>query len=221
MQERAENDERSQGKRRNRSTNVQGEVLRSQRLAHAWTQQELAQAAGLSERLIRLAERGGPIEMKSVRALASALSVPSEAILGDDAEPATGPSMGAKARRFLQQIWNHGNLDVINELLLPEFRFHHERGVVSNREEMRQRIEDFRRSFSDFDFVVEGTVDHGTFIVCRWRVAMTHNGAWLSLPATGRRVTVHGSSWVQVVDGKFGDAWDFWDPEKLYRELAS
>jgi transcriptional regulator with XRE-family HTH domain len=196
-------------------------LLLNQRLARTWTQREMAEACGLSERLVRSAESGGPIERKSVDAIARVLSLPVEAIILADSESVPESSMAPQAKRFLEQIWNHGNMEVIEELLLPEFRFHHERGVVSNREQMRQRIVEFRRSFSDFDFVVEDAKDYGPFVVSHWRVAMTQSGTWLSLPATNRRATVYGSSWVQVINGKFGDAWDFWDPQSLYKELAA
>ena len=108
---------------------------------------------------------------------------------------------------------------MVDELIVPEFAFHSEAGVVRNREEFKARVLKFHESFSDFDFVLEDVSDLGDAVVCRWRVSMTHHGQWVDLPPTGRRVTVHGSSWAQLVGEKFGDAWDYWDPAALYSQL--
>lgn len=151
--------------------------------------------------------------------LARVYQIPYAAIL----EPAgVNDSLGPPcAKQFLEQLWNEGDLSVIDTMFQSEFRFHHDSGVVHNREEMRQRVETFRRSFSDFDFLVEESDVFGEFIVCRWVVRMTQTGQWLDLAPTHHRVTVHGSSWVKVVDGKFGDAWDFWDAGRVYETLKA
>lgn len=203
-----------------RSAKVRGELLQDVRLRRGWTQADAARESGLSDRLLRTAERGGALDKHSIEALARVFQIPLESLMLCD-ESAGRPSLGAKAKEFLEQVWNHGNLTVIDTHLLPEFRFHHESGVVSNRQEMRERIAQFRTSFSDYDFTLEDVQEYGSFIVCRWIVHMTHSGPWLDLPATGRRVTVHGSSWVQVVNGKFGDAWDYWDAGLLYETLKA
>ncbi len=202
---------------RPRSAKVRGDLLLDSRRRRGWTQAEVAKAADLSDRLVRKAERGEVIDRRSIELLATALQIPAESLIDDGA--ATSQSMAAKAKEFLEEVWNHGNFAVIDTHLAHAFRFHHESGVVHSRQEMRERIEQFRQSFSDFDFQVEVVQEYGAFVVCRWTVRMTHSGAWFDVPATGRRVTVHGSSWVQSVDGKFGDAWDYWDAGLLYRSL--
>ena len=165
---------------------VRGDLLRAQRLRNAWTQADLAARAGLSDRLIRKAEKGGPLRRSSIRVLAETLGVPERALMhGKDA--GAGRPMAEKAKYFLLQIWNHGNLQVIEELLLPEFRFHHEQGVVCNRDQMRQRIAAFAESFSDFEFLVDEVDDFGDFVLLRWRFALTHSGPWLDLEPTHRR----------------------------------
>jgi transcriptional regulator with XRE-family HTH domain len=220
----------SDGNTRNRSVPARGELLRSLRVRQGWTQQQAAESADVSDRLIRKAESGGPLDLATVEKLAKLYQTPVEAITSapcpeDRAPPtegslATSP-MTAKAKRFMEENWNDGRLDVIDELLHPEFKFHHESGTVHNRAEMRDRILKFRESFGVSNFVVEEATDHGDFVALRWRCLLTHSGPWLDLLPTHRRVVVHGSSWVQVVDGRFADAWDFWDPGLLYQQLAA
>jgi transcriptional regulator with XRE-family HTH domain len=215
---------------RQRSFAVRGGHLKSLRMAKGWTQAEAARRADLTDRLIRKAESGGPLEVKSITRLAELYGEPDrplnpEDLLDDPADVASGPpptsSRADMLRRWFDGLWNNLDLSVVDELIIPEFEFHAETGVVRNRQEMKDRVLKFRESFSDFDFIVDQVADLGEAVVCYWHVHMTHSGPWLDLKPTGRRLTVHGSSWVQMVGDRFGNAWDFWDPGKAYEELAS
>lgn len=211
-------DEGSRG--RTRSVQVRGGALCDARRRLGWTQAEAARRSGLSDRLIRTAERGGPIDRQSAETLSKLLAIPLDALLAGR-PPGTRLPMTERAREFLEQIWNFRNFSVIQTHLLPEFTFRHESGVACGRDEMRERIEVFQQAFSDFHFVVEESVEYDDFVVCRWVVDMTHSGPWLDLAPTGKRATVNGSSWVKVVNGMFGDAWDYWDAGRLYETLKA
>ena len=211
-----------------RSFAVRGELLRSLRLARGWSQSEAARRADLSDRLIRKAEKGERLEVKSISQLAGLYGsaerpLSPESLLVDREETVAGPAPTAALRATLQRwfdgLWNQLDLSVVDELIVPEFAFHTETGVIRNREELKSRVLKFRESFSDFEFVLEHVSDLGDAVVCRWRATMTHSGTWIDLPPTGRRVTVHGSSWAQLAGTKFGDAWDYWDPAALYLQL--
>jgi len=208
---------------------VDGELLRELRIARGWSQSEAASRADVSDRLIRKAESGGPIQASTITSLAClydsvANPISPKQILVNDASTILAPPPGldvhAMLTRWFDGLWNQLDLSVIDDLIVPEFAFHAESGVVRNRQEMRERVLEFRKSFSDFDFDVEHVSDLGDAVVCRWSVSMTHSGAWLGILPTGRRVTVHGSSWVQLVGDKFGDAWDFWDALLLRQQLS-
>lgn len=199
---------------------LEGHLLRASRLVAGLTQSQLAKTANLSIRLVRKAEHGDPIQYQSLRSLANALSVdPGALILSDSDQKLPESSRVARVVEFLEQIWNHSNFDVIQTHLHPTFRFHHEAGLVSSRDEMRQRIETLKQSFDAFDFRVLQAQDFGSFVVCRWTVSATHVGTWADLPTTGKRVCVEGATWIHVVNKKFGDGWDFWDPKLLYLQL--
>ena len=94
--------------RRRRSFAVRGDFLRSLRLRRGWSQQEAARRADLSERLIRKAERGEPLEAKSISQLAAAYGsaeepLSPESILIDREETAGGPEPAAALRARLER----------------------------------------------------------------------------------------------------------------------
>ena len=63
---------------------VKGRWLRSLRISRGWTQQDAAERAGLSDRTIRNAEMGGPLELRSIALLAELYSAPGSLITAKD-----------------------------------------------------------------------------------------------------------------------------------------
>lgn len=61
-----------------------GELVRFYRQQLGWTQLDLANRAGCSERTVRKIEKGDPIRRETVAALATALSTPAQPLTADD-----------------------------------------------------------------------------------------------------------------------------------------
>lgn len=209
---------------------VRGELLRSLRVSRGWTQAEAARLAHVSDRFIRKAEAGGPLDLTSIRTLAKLYQAPEEAVtstsrpdeLGIMADEAQFTPTARLAKRFLEDKWKDISEGLFEEALVPEFQYHHhESGTIHSREELYQYMLAFAAAFSDIEMVAEQLIDHGDFVAARWRCTVTHTGPWHGLAPTHRRAIIYGASWVRVVNGKFGDAWDFWDPRLLYEQLAA
>src|SRR5262245_420036 len=125
-------------RRRRRSFAVKAELLRACRLANGWTQEDAALKAGVSDRLIRKAESGGPLEIQSIASLAQLYSTAERRLTPDDllAEPvaagvAKSPSSTAShaetlVRRLFQELWNQRKFAAIDELLSPDCVLHAE-----------------------------------------------------------------------------------------------
>jgi hypothetical protein len=212
-----------------RSFAVRGDKLASLRLSHSWSEAEAARRAEVSEQLIRLAESGGPLETKSIPPLAwlyrtKELQLRPEDLLVHPAElrEAKSPSasLAARVQRWFDGQWNDFNLDVIDELAVPDFTFYTEADVIRGAQAMKARVISFRESFGDFEIVADRIADLGDTIAIEWRAAITHTGPWLGMAATGRRINFRGASWVRLVGEKFGDAWDFWDPGVIFAVLT-
>ena len=146
--------------------------------------------------------------------------LPRETIWKRNLAPSAAFELGARVQQWFDAQWNKPNFELLDELATPDFVFHAETGIIRGPAELKQRVLEFRQSFSDFSMLAEEVCDLGDALAVRWTCSMTHAGQWLDLPATGRRVTIRGSSWAQQVGAKFGDAWDFWDPAVIYAQLA-
>ena len=90
-------------KKNARFIEVNGRELRIRRLSRGWTQRQLARSAGYTERLIRKAEIGGTLDIKTVQDLAEALSTPDNAV----AVASLTVDIAAIARRWMEAWAQH------------------------------------------------------------------------------------------------------------------
>lgn len=214
--------ERSLG--RARSFAVSGSLLRTLRAGRGWTQAEAAECAGLSERLLRKAEAGEPIEVQSIAILAQLYSSPSSPLTPDELlvkpaiiqsqPPSNSAHIEALVRRWYDELWNHGRLEVVDELAAPDSVLHAQ-GDRLTRDEARQRFAAMQAAFNDFEFAVDQLAVQGKLAVVRWHVYLTHVGSWMGEPPTGERFVIHGSSWIRVENGLLQEDWDYWDQQQV------
>jgi transcriptional regulator with XRE-family HTH domain len=209
---------------------VRGSDLRVWREQRGWSQEEAASRAEISVKVIRKAEQGEPIDLSSAAALAAIYSSPDRPLTiadliaterielnGKDSQP-DGVQV---VRDWLSETWGGGNLDRIDQLTCEDLQLHCETGVVTSRQQLRQRSERLRQSFSDFQLTIGSIVENGDAIVARWQVAMTHTGEWLGLKPTSRRIEAIGVTSIRLEAGGIKGGWEFWDPQAAFRELAN
>ena len=101
---------------------VNTQVLRELRLKRGWSQKELAEKAGYSDRLVRKAEFGGKLDVDTIRNIAEALSTLNEKITLDFL---TNDVLSV-AKTFMQFFDERGAgmLPAINHYIAPDFVLH-------------------------------------------------------------------------------------------------
>jgi len=108
----------------------------------------------------------------------------------------------ALVRRFMEEVFNRGNLAVVDELWKPD-----------RIEADKRAVEHLRTAFPDYHRTVEAQVAEGDLVVTRWTMRGTHRGPYRSgalgrtLAPTGRRVEVPGTSIHRLAGGRIVEAW--------------
>ena len=126
------------------------------------------------------------------------------------------------ARRLLEEAFNSGNLDVVDELLAPEFVNHDAAlpeptvGVAA----AKASIAGYRAAFPDLRLTVELQVAEGEFVTTRWTGRGTHQGDLMGMAATGKQATVTGITIDQIADGRIVESWTNWDTLGLMQQLG-
>jgi steroid delta-isomerase-like uncharacterized protein len=125
-------------------------------------------------------------------------------------------------RRFLEEIFEGGNLELVDELFAPDYVLHDPSvpGEVEGPEAMKQYINMYRTAFPDTRFTVEDQLAEGDEVVTRWTGEGTHEGELMGIPPTGQRVTVTGIEFDRVSGGKMQETWVNYDALSMMQQLG-
>lgn len=128
----------------------------------------------------------------------------------------------ALSRRFMEEAFNAGNLDVIDELVAPGFVNHDPAAPESTvgPEAAKASIEGYRMAFPDLRIKVEDQIADDDRVVTRWSGTGTHQGELMGIPATGKQSTVTGISIDLIVDGRIAESWTNWDTLGMLQQLG-
>jgi predicted ester cyclase len=125
------------------------------------------------------------------------------------------------ARRWFEDLFSRGNLDVANEILSAEFVDHltheDERGL----EELKLYVSIYRTAFPDIQDAVEDIVAEGDKVVVRWTSGGIHQGEFMGVAPTGRHVTFTGMRLFRIAENKIVESWVNIDERGLQEQLGA
>ena len=111
-------------------------------------------------------------------------------------------------RRFTEELFNKGNLAVVDELVATNFVDHSGfPGVTPDREGYKQFATISRTALPDFHTTIEDIIAEGDKVVQRFTARGTHKGEFMGIPPTGKQVTVAGIAIHRITDGKIVENW--------------
>lgn len=126
-------------------------------------------------------------------------------------------------RRLTDELFNQGDLTVVDELIDPGYTEHivAEQRTVSA-VQLKELITDIRRALPDLHAHTEQQIVEGSTLVQRLTVTGTHDGVPLDgLPATGRRLHVSVVQIFQIgPNGKFVQGWTLADQLAVVSQLG-
>ena len=127
------------------------------------------------------------------------------------------------ARRFFDTLATAGDLPPLNDLLDEDVHSHDPVnpqdtiGLDSARSEYRM----WRGAF-DFRFTVDDLIAQGDQVCARWTWNATHKGDFLGISATGKQVTMTGTTIFRFgSDGKIAETWWQHDQLGLMQQLGA
>jgi steroid delta-isomerase-like uncharacterized protein len=125
-------------------------------------------------------------------------------------------------RRFLEEIFTAGNLELVDELFAPDYVLHDPvvPDEVSGPEGMKRYVSMYRAAYPDTHFTIEDQIAEGDEVVTRWIGQGTHEGELMGIPPTGKQVTVTGIEVDRVVDGKMQETWVNYDALGMMQQLG-
>lgn len=124
----------------------------------------------------------------------------------------------AIARRFLETVQNERNLEVIGELIAPDFIGHTAgiRGIDALRESITENL----LAFPDLRVHMEEQFSSGDAVVSRYRARGTHLGDYHGLEPTNREVEYTVVAIHHLADGRITEGWRVVDRLEILEQLG-
>ena len=124
--------------------------------------------------------------------------------------------------RFVEELFNQGNISLANELLAPDFveREQIPPGVPDGREGVKSLTSMLRSAFPDFKATIEDMVAEGDKVVVRMIWSGTHKGEFMGIPASGKSVSIGVIDIIRVNKGKLVEHWGQMDSMGMMQQLG-
>src|SRR5919197_4201328 len=119
----------------------------------------------------------------------------------------------ALVRRLYEEGFNHGNLDVVDELVSPDVVTHDPiiLDAPTGPDSIRGGIEMIRKAFPDFHVEVLDLVAEGDKVASFVRMSGTNTGDYRRGGATNKRGSMRAFLLWRVVDGRLAENWGMAD----------
>ena len=125
------------------------------------------------------------------------------------------------AKRFYEEVLNHGDLAVIDDLIADELVEHEELpGIPPGREGVRAWATLMRRAFPDLVVSINQMIASGDEVWVHITMRGTQDGPFMDIPPTGKRVEISGIDRVRVRNGKAVEHWGVTDNLTLLQQLG-
>lgn len=127
-------------------------------------------------------------------------------------------------RRFIDEVWDQGKLDVVDQLVAPDCVTHDPAapgGELRGPDGYKQLVSMYRNAFPDAGFEIHDLIAEGDRVAARLTASGTHRGALMGLAPTGRRVSIGGISITRFRDGKQVESWSSYDQLGMLQQLGA
>lgn len=127
----------------------------------------------------------------------------------------------ATMKRFYEEIVDKGRLELIEELVADNFVDHEAfPGLSGDRAGLHGFLDMMRGAFPDFSMRIEDLIAEGDRVVARTTTSGTHEGEFMGIAPSGKRIQVQGIDIVRFADGKAVEHWGVTDQASMMEQLG-
>ena len=130
----------------------------------------------------------------------------------------TAETNSALAERFTAEVWNNGNLDLIDEILADDFVRHLPNSwdppKIEGAAAFKEYMTNIRTIYPDFHVQVQKRIAEGDMVAASWTVSGTNQ-------ELNKEISIMGMSMTRYADGKAAEEWVTWDTAGMQDQLAA
>jgi steroid delta-isomerase-like uncharacterized protein len=124
--------------------------------------------------------------------------------------------------RYFEEVWNQGRVDVLDELLTPDYR-NHSPSIPNPRPgpaDLKPIVMAMRAGIPDLHYEVLDLIATPEKVAVYVRLTGTHTGTLFGIAATGRTIDVRQMQIEWLEDGRISQHWRVTDELTLMRQLG-
>ncbi|MCM2316159.1 MAG: ester cyclase [Thermoanaerobaculia bacterium] len=126
--------------------------------------------------------------------------------------------------RFIDEVWNAGNVAAADRYVAPNYTIHHDPGDPWDKKVLdlsgyKERVRVSRAPFPDQRFSIRDILAEDDRVVMTWHWAGTHLGDLPGFPATGNQIRMSGATVYYIEGGRFTGHWQVTDRLGVYAQL--
>ncbi len=127
------------------------------------------------------------------------------------------------AKRYLEEVYSRGNLDLVDELIDAEIEEHEEFGdqKPAGRTGIKELVKVFRQAFPDITVNVEDMAAEGDRVFVRSTWEGTHKGEFAGIEPTGKHIYFTSIDEIRFSNGKIREHWGVTDTMSLITQLGA
>ena len=122
--------------------------------------------------------------------------------------------------RLVEEFWNQGNLDALDELMPPNAAIYLPTGERADPAGLKDFAKAWRAAFPDWHATTEELVAEGNRVAERWTGRGTHQGQLQGLPATGKAVVAPGAVFYRIEGDRIAEFRGQVDVGSLFQQLS-
>lgn len=133
-------------------------------------------------------------------------------------DPGTPEENKALIRRLYEEVWNQGQLSVIDAIYPSDWSSPLTPG---GKEGFKQYVAGMRTIFANLHYTIEDQIAEGDMVVTRIHATGMQVAEFNGIPATGRTITMTGMNFNRVENNQIAQSWNLADMLGVIQTLTS
>jgi len=125
----------------------------------------------------------------------------------------------AVVRRFIEEVFGHQDLDVVDELAAEAFTPHTWGPTPRGRAALREAMHRAGSGVTEARFEIHDMIAEGDRVAVRLTSSARHTGTFMGQPPTGRRYSIDEMHIFRLRDGQVIEHWHEFDKGALLEQL--
>ena len=128
--------------------------------------------------------------------------------------------------RFVNELWNERHFDVADAIFAKDCVTHQLRSgvpvdaVPRGPQAIKEHVAGWIASFPDLSFSIEQMLSEGDRVVTQLLMEGTHQGAWLGIPASGKKMQIRMFTIHRVLQSKIVEDWVLVESLGVFQQLG-